>query len=84
MTLEELNNLTVGITTTTGCAGQSGAAAGHGFPGLCLNDGSHGVHATDFVNAYPAGISAGASWNLDLAHRRGLFMGAEFKRKGGE
>lgn len=34
------------------------------------------------VNAYPAGLHAGASWNRNLTHAQGRQIGAEFRRKG--
>ena len=34
------------------------------------------------VNAYPAGIHLGASWNRDLVKTIGSFMGSEFRQKG--
>ena len=83
MTPEEMNNITVGYPTThTGCVGITGTALKAGFPGLCLHDAGNGVRDTDGVNAYASGISVGASWNSTMAYERGVFMGAEFKKKG--
>ncbi|KAJ5654555.1 hypothetical protein N7490_001558 [Penicillium lividum] len=83
MTLEEKNNLTFGIeTTSTSCSGVIGAITRLGFPGLCLQDAGNGVRSTDFVNSYPSGIHVGASWNKTLAHDRGWYMAGEFRTKG--
>ncbi|KAK5733195.1 hypothetical protein LTR17_009937 [Elasticomyces elasticus] len=83
MSLEEMNNVTLGVVdTTSGCVGVSGSAPRVGFPGLCLHDAGNGVRNTDGVNAYASGIHIGASWNATLAYERAQFMGAEFKRKG--
>lgn len=82
MTSEEKNNITYGHPGLAGCSGQTGAVPRLSIPPLCLQDGPAGVRQTDFVNAYPAGISVAASWNVELAYRRGAYMGAEFKRKG--
>ncbi|KAK0261640.1 hypothetical protein B0A54_12432 [Friedmanniomyces endolithicus] len=83
MSLEEMNNVTLGVVdTTSGCVGVSGSAPQHGFPGLCFHDAGNGVRNTDGVNAYASGIHIGASWNATLAYERAQFMGAEFKRKG--
>ncbi|KJY01517.1 beta-glucosidase like protein [Zymoseptoria brevis] len=83
MTLEEMNNLTVGQSTAhTGCVGLSGSAPRVGFPGMCLHDAGNGVRDTDGVNAYASAVHIGASWNSTLAYQRARFMGAEFKRKG--
>lgn len=83
MTLEEMNNVTIGVSDHgTGCVGVSGGVPRVGFPGLCHHDAGNGVRNTDGVNAYAAGISVGASWNVSLAYQRAQFMGAEFKKKG--
>ena len=82
MSLEEMNNITIGYQTTTGCVGMSGSAPSVGFPGFCLHDAGNGVRDTDGVNAYASGLHIGASWNASLAYDRGLYMGAEFKKKG--
>ncbi|KAG7145764.1 beta-glucosidase M like protein [Verticillium longisporum] len=60
MTLEEKVSLTGGVPSKNGCAGTLPAVERLGFPGLCLHDAGQGLRATDFVNAYPAGIHAGA------------------------
>ncbi|CZT13258.1 hypothetical protein WAI453_005398 [Rhynchosporium graminicola] len=83
MTIEERANLTVGFGTQgTLCAGVTGAVPRIGLKGLCLADAGQGLRNTDHVNAYPAGISVGASWNRALTHQRGSHMAAEFKKKG--
>lgn len=83
MTLEEMNNITIGMSTEhTGCVGLSGSAPRLGFPGFCLHDAGNGVRDTDGVNAYASGLHIGASWNASLAFERAVHMGAEFKRKG--
>ena len=83
MSLEEMNNITLGVVdTTSGCVGVSGSAPQHGFPGLCFHDAGNGVRNTDGVNAYASGLHIGASWNATLAYERAQYMGAEFKRKG--
>lgn len=85
---EEKNNITFGynsyvLANFSGCAGLSLPLPRIGYPGMCLADASNGLRGTDFVNAYPAGIHAGASWNRSLVYHRGLYMGEEFKAKGG-
>lgn len=75
LTLEEKQNLTFGITSTTnGCSGNIQAIERLDFPGLCLNDAGNGVRGTDFVNGYPSGVSVGASWNRQLTHDRSYYM----------
>ncbi|RJE23101.1 hypothetical protein PHISCL_04548 [Aspergillus sclerotialis] len=83
MTNEEKSNLTYGFSSkTNGCAGNTGSIPRLGFPGICLQDAESGVRGTDMVNAYPAGLHAGASWNRHLAYKRAQHIGAEFRRKG--
>ncbi|KFY67094.1 hypothetical protein V496_01748 [Pseudogymnoascus sp. VKM F-4515 (FW-2607)] len=82
MTLAERANITVGYEPTTGCSGVTGTVPRLGWEGLCLADAGQGLRATDLVNAYPAGISVGSSWNKALTLQRATHMAAEFKRKG--
>lgn len=82
MTLAERANITVGYAPTTGCSGVTGTVPRLGWDGLCLADAGQGLRATDFVNAYSAGISVGASWNKALTLQRATHMAAEFKIKG--
>jgi beta-glucosidase len=51
---------------------------------MCLHDAGNGVRATDLVNSYPSALHVGASWDKNLTYQRGLYMGKEFKAKGGE
>ena len=43
-----------------------------------------GVRATDLVSSYPSAVHAGASWDKNLTYERALYMGYEFKAKGGK
>ena len=43
MTLVEMNNITLGFGSQTGCVGTSGSAPRLGFPGFCLQDAGNGV-----------------------------------------
>ena len=49
---------------------------------MCLNDNGNSVRGTDFVNGYPVGLHAGASWNKDLTYARSYWIGGEFRTKG--
>lgn len=64
------------------CTGVSGGTTDPDFSGLCLSDGPLGVRASPYASAFPAGINAAASFDKEAIHRRGLDMGAEFRRKG--
>ncbi|GKZ25822.1 hypothetical protein AbraIFM66951_000778 [Aspergillus brasiliensis] len=82
MTNDEKTNLTYGFQeASNGCAGSTGTVPRLQFPGLCFQDAGNGVRGMDMVNSYPSGLHVGASWNPDLAYRRGHYMGAEFKKK---
>lgn len=82
MTLEEQANITVGYTPENGCSGVTGSVPRLNWPGLCLADAGQGVRATDLVNAYPAGLHVGASWNRALTVSRAAHMAREFRAKG--
>ncbi|KAJ7702117.1 glycoside hydrolase superfamily [Mycena olivaceomarginata] len=76
LTLEEKINVTTGIDIV-------GAAIPRlGWDGLCLQDSPLGVRIADLVSAFPAGINAAATWDVDLIEARGRAMGAEFRGKG--
>ncbi|KAJ7678744.1 glycoside hydrolase superfamily [Mycena olivaceomarginata] len=76
LTLEEKINVTTGIDIV-------GAAIPRlGWDGLCLQDSPLGVRLADLVSAFPAGINAAATWDVDLIEARGRAMGAEFRGKG--
>ncbi|KAI0820480.1 glycoside hydrolase superfamily [Trametes gibbosa] len=75
------------VATTTGVGWMGGRCVGNippvaDFPGLCLEDSPLGVRFTDFVTAFPTGITAAATWQRSLIRARGLAMGKEFKGKG--
>ncbi|KAK7715168.1 hypothetical protein SLS64_003865 [Diaporthe eres] len=82
LTLEEKVNLTGGITSSTGCSGFIASIPRLNFPGLCLSDAGNGLRSADYVSAWAAGWSVGASWNRALAHERAVGMGQEFYKKG--
>ncbi|RMZ74822.1 hypothetical protein DV737_g5701, partial [Chaetothyriales sp. CBS 132003] len=82
LSLEEKVNLTGGASAPNGCSGNIPSIGRVGFQGMCLTDAGNGVRATDFVNGWPSGIHVGASWNKDLAHQRGIYLGGEFRAKG--
>ncbi|KAK1770940.1 putative beta-glucosidase M [Phialemonium atrogriseum] len=82
MTLEEKIDLTSGISASNGCNGNIPPIRRLKFPGLCLSDAGNGLRSTDFVSSWPSGLHVGASWNKELAAKRGFGMGSEFKKKG--
>lgn len=64
------------------CVGNVGSVPRLGFRGLCMQDGPLGLRFSDYVSAYPIGITAGASWSRELWEERGLAMGSEAHDKG--
>ena len=64
------------------CVGNTGAAPGADWPGLCLQDGPLGVRFADGVTVFPAGITAAATWSRVLLRARGKALGAEMRAKG--
>ncbi|GAO13071.1 hypothetical protein UVI_02024330 [Ustilaginoidea virens] len=83
MTLIEKVNLTTGIGWMgDNCLGNVGAVPRLGLRSLCLQDGPLGIRLSDYNSAFPAGITAGATWSEALWRDRGKAMGAENKAKG--
>ncbi|KAI1761345.1 glycoside hydrolase family 3 protein [Hypoxylon sp. FL1150] len=83
MTLAEKVNITAGTGLYMGrCVGNTGSVSRLGFPQLCLQDGPLGVRTTDNITAFPAGITAGATFNKELIYERGVAIGEEFRGKG--
>ncbi|KAF5018942.1 hypothetical protein F66182_9058 [Fusarium sp. NRRL 66182] len=83
LTLLEKVNLTTGVGwQSERCVGNTGSVPRLGLRGLCLQDGPLGIRLSDYNSAFPAGITAGASWSKSLWYERGLAMGTEFKEKG--
>ncbi len=79
--VEQKVNVSTGVFWMKGLCVGNIAAVGD-FPGLCLEDSPLGVRDTDFVTAFPAGITVASTWNRTLLRQRGQAMGAEFKGKG--
>lgn len=55
-----------------------------GFRGLCMQDGPLGVRFADLVDAFPAGITVGSTFNKNLMYDRAAQIGREHKEKGSE
>lgn len=64
------------------CVGNIAPIIRVGFKGLCLQDGPISLRQADYVSAFPAGLTAAASWDRDLIHTRGIYLGEEFRAKG--
>ncbi|ANB15451.1 hypothetical protein AWJ20_3079 [Sugiyamaella lignohabitans] len=83
LTITEKVNLTSGIGWMMGpCVGNTGDIPRLNFTGLCLQDGPLGVRSTNFISAFPAGITAGSTFNKELIYNRGQAIAREHKYKG--
>ncbi|KAI9738727.1 MAG: hypothetical protein M1834_008232 [Cirrosporium novae-zelandiae] len=82
LTLQEKIFMVTGVDGP--CAGNIPPIWRLGFSGLCLQDGPLAIRQADYASAFPAGLSAAASWDLDLIKKRGVLMADEFKGKGSQ
>lgn len=83
LTLTEKVNLTTGVGWQGDqCVGNNGAIPRLGFRAMCFEDSPLGVRDTDFVTAFPAGVTVAASWDRTMCYQRGKGMGAEHFAKG--
>ncbi|KAF8160393.1 beta glucosidase [Mycena galopus ATCC 62051] len=82
LTLPEKINITTGVDVMGRCVGNTGTIPRIGWNGICLEDSPLGVRFADFASAFPAGINAAATWDVDLIKARGLAMGQEHRGKG--
>lgn len=80
LTLEEKVLMLTGAAGP--CVGNIAPIPRVGFKGLCLQDGPLGIRQSDFASAFPAGLSAAASFDKNLIHERGKLIGEEFRGKG--
>lgn len=83
LTLLEKVNITSGIGWMQGpCVGNTGDIPRLNQTGLCLQDGPLGVRNTEFITGFPAGITAGATFNKDLIYARAAAIAKEHRGKG--
>lgn len=83
LSLIEKVNLTSGIGGFGVCVGNTrDLPSRDNMWGLCLQDGPLGIRTTDYNTAFPAGISAAATFNKQLIYDRGKAIGGEFRDKG--
>ncbi|KAL9108088.1 MAG: hypothetical protein Q9227_007063 [Pyrenula ochraceoflavens] len=76
-------NIVTGVGWQKGpCVGNTPAISSIGYPQLCLQDGPLGVRYPSGVTAFPAGVQAASTWDINLINQRGAFLGAESKAKG--
>ncbi|KAK2604736.1 hypothetical protein N8I77_007637 [Diaporthe amygdali] len=84
MTLLEKVNITTGVGWESEvCVGNVGSVPRLGLhKNLCMQDSPLGVRFADWVSAFPAGLTAAATWDRDLIYKRGNAMGEEHRGKG--
>lgn len=81
------NKEKAGVVTGIGwmkgpCVGNTGSVDSIGFRSLCLQDGPLGIRMATPVTAFPAGIQAASTWDVDLIKQRGAAMGEEARDLG--
>ncbi|KAF2262959.1 beta-glucosidase 1 [Lojkania enalia] len=80
LTLEEKTGI---VTGTPGpCVGNVAPISRLGFSGLCLQDGPLAVRQAALASVFNAQLSAAASWDRSLSHKRGKLLAEEFRGKG--
>ena len=82
MSTDDKATLVTGFSSPEGCNGNIGPIASLNFSGLCLQDGPLGIRLADLASAFPAGLTAGASWDKDLIYARALATASQFRAKG--
>ncbi|KAF2763584.1 putative beta-glucosidase L [Pseudovirgaria hyperparasitica] len=83
LTQDEKLAIVTGVGWTKGpCVGNTGSVNSIGYPSLCLQDGPLGIRFVEKVTAFPAGVNAASTWDVDLIHERGVALGAESKALG--
>ena len=79
-------NLTEKVYMVTGadgaCVGTISPIPRLNFSGLCLQDGPAAIRQADLASAFPAGLTAAATWDKALIYQRGVAMAEEFRGKG--
>lgn len=61
------------------CVGNTAPIPSIRYPQLCLQDGPLGVRFGTGTTAFPPGIQAASTWDVELMRQRGNYMGVEAK-----
>ncbi|KFX93115.1 hypothetical protein V490_05001 [Pseudogymnoascus sp. VKM F-3557] len=64
------------------CVGTTAEISSIGYPQLCLQDGPLGIRYAQGITAFPAGVQAASTWDIDLINARGNALGTESKAMG--
>lgn len=57
------------------CVGTTAEISSIGYPQLCLQDGPLGIRFAQGITAFPAGVQAASTWDIDLINARGNALG---------
>ncbi|KAI6778868.1 beta-glucosidase A-like protein [Emericellopsis cladophorae] len=83
LTLLEKVNITTGVGWMgERCVGNVGGVPRLGLRGFCMQDGPLGIRFSDYNSAFPASITAGATFSKHLLRDRGFKLGSEQRDKG--
>lgn len=82
LTLEEKVSLVSG--TEGPCVGNIAPIYRLNFTGLCIQNGPLGLEQGTYSSVFPAGVTIAATWDKDIAYRRGFQMAEEFRGKGSQ
>ncbi|KPI40293.1 putative beta-glucosidase M [Cyphellophora attinorum] len=77
LTLDEKVNLTGGHLGR--CVGSTAAVPRVGWGPMCLSDGPSGIRDVEFVSAFPAGLTLGATFDRNLTYQYGKAIGEEYR-----
>ena len=82
LTLEEKVGLVSG--TEGPCVGNIAPIYRLNFTGLCIQNGPLALEQGTYSSVFPAGITIAATWDKNIAYRRGFEMAQEFRGKGSQ
>jgi beta-glucosidase len=82
LTLEEKVSIVSG--TEGPCVGNIAPIYRLNFTGLCIQNGPLALEQGTYSSVFPAGITIAATWDKDIAYRRGFQMAQEFRGKGSQ
>ncbi|GIZ42120.1 hypothetical protein CKM354_000540000 [Cercospora kikuchii] len=80
LTLEEKVNMTRGHPGL--CVGNTPNITRLGIPALCFADAPDGIRGQEFVSAFPAQLTVGATFDKRLMYEYGKALGEEYRGKG--
>lgn len=64
------------------CVGNGGKVPRLGIPAACYADAPDGIRGQEFVSAFPAQLTVGATFDKQLMYEYGKALGEEYRGKG--